>query len=296
MPDKQYTLLVPVDFNEQSLVALQQSYNLARLMQYNIVLLYVQEEKDFLNSLFSSEQKQQIAEDINLKMEELAADVARATAVKVSPIVKKGKVHANILEVAEKYNSRFILMGTNDAVKADDPARNMLGSNTSKVIRQSTVPVIAFNGKMHFNGCRSILLPLDLTKDTRQKVTYAISMAKLFGASVKVISVLWEKDSIAVKQQLMVQLNQVQQFITDAGVLCNAQLIETGNSQQALVPAILDYARDENDVDLIIIMTQQENRLIEFFIGSAAQQILRQSEVPVMSIIPKDLGFSYYQF
>ncbi len=57
MPDKQYTLLVPVDFNEQSLVALQQSYNLARLLQYDILLLYVQEEKDFLNSLFSSDQK-----------------------------------------------------------------------------------------------------------------------------------------------------------------------------------------------------------------------------------------------
>ena len=296
MPDKQYTLLVPVDFNEQSLVALQQSYNLARLLQYDIVLLYVQEEKDFLNSLFSSEQKQQISEDINRKMEELAADVARANAVKVSPIVKKGKVHAKILEVAEKNNSRFILMGTNDAVKSDDPARNMLGSNTSKVIRQSKVPVIAFNGKRHFNGCRSILLPLDLTKDTRQKVTYAISMAKLFGASVKVISILWEQDAAEIKQQLMGQLKQVQQFIKDAGVLCSAQLLETGNSQQAMVPAILDYAHDENDIDLIIIMTQQENRLIEFFIGSAAQQILRQSEVPVMSIIPKDLGFSYYQF
>jgi len=296
MPDKQYTLLVPVDFNEQSLVALQQSYNLARLLQYDIVLLYVQEEKDFLNSLFSSEQKQQISEDINRKMEELAADVARATAVKVSPIVKKGKVHAKILEVAENNNSRFILMGTNDAVKSDDPARNMLGSNTSKVIRQSKVPVIAFNGKRHFNGCRSILLPLDLTKDTRQKVTYAISMAKLFGASVKVISILWEQDATEIKQQLMGQLKQVQQFIKDAGVLCSAQLLETGNSQQAMVPAILDYAHDENDIDLIIIMTQQENRLIEFFIGSAAQQILRQSEVPVMSIIPKDLGFSYYQF
>lgn len=296
MSDKQYTLLVPVDFNEQSLVALQQSYNLARLLQYDIVLLYVQEEKDFLNSLFSSEQKQQIAEDINRKLEEVAIEVSRATAVKVSPIVKRGKVHAIILEVAETYNSRFILMGTNDAVKSSDPARNMIGSNTSKVIRQSKVPVIAFNGKMHFNGCRSILLPLDLTKDTRQKVTYAITMAKLFGASIKVISVLWDKDSVEIKQQLMVQLRQVQSFIKEAGVVCMAELLETGNSQQALVPAILDYARKENDIDLIIIMTQQENRLIEYFIGSAAQQILRQSEVPVMSIIPRDLGFSYYQF
>ncbi|MBU1369073.1 MAG: universal stress protein [Bacteroidetes bacterium] len=296
MSDKQYSLLVPVDFNEQSLVALQQSYNLARLLQYEIVLLYVQEEKDFLNSLFSAEQKQQIAQDINQKLEQIASEVSRATAVRVSPLVKKGKVHTNILDVADKYNSRFILMGTNDSVKSDEPLKNMIGSNTSKVIRQSKVPVIAFNGKTHFNGCRSILLPLDLTKDTRQKVTYAIEMAKLFGSTIKVISVLWDKDSIDIKQHLIVQLKQVQHFIKEAGIVCMSELIETGNTQQALVPAILDYVHEESDIDLIMIMTQQENRMIEFFIGSAAQQILRQSEVPVMSIIPRDLGFSYYQF
>jgi len=295
MSEKAISLLIPVDFNEQSLVALEQSYNLARLLQTELVLLYVHEERDFINSLFSKEQKQQISEDINHRLEEIASEISQKTGLRVSPVVKRGKVHAAILETAEQYNSRFILMGTNDE-QSDQEKNSLIGSNTSKVIRQSKIPVITFNTKTHFDGCRSILLPLDLTKETRQKVTHAIQMAKLFGSTIKVISVLWDADSRAIRQQLMAQLAQAQNFIREAGIRCETQLIETGSSAQDLVPAILNYSEEQQDIDLIMIMTQQENRLVEFFIGSAAQQIIRESTIPVMSIIPKDLGFSYIQF
>jgi len=79
-------------------------------------------------------------------------------------------------------------------------------------------------------------------------------------------------------------------------IKCETEIVEIAGGQTDLGPTILDYANKQGDIDLIIIMTQQENRLTEFFIGSAAQQIIRQSEIPVMSIIPKDLGFSYYAF
>ncbi|MDD4087619.1 MAG: universal stress protein [Bacteroidales bacterium] len=295
MSEKAISLLIPVDFNEQSLIALEQSYNLARLLQTELVLLYVHEERDFLNSLFSGEQKQQITKDINHRLEEIASEVSKKTGLRVMPVVKRGKVHSAILETAEQFNSRFILMGTNDAL-TETEKYGMIGSNTSKVIRQSKIPVITFNTKTHFDGCRSILLPLDLTKDTRQKVTHAIKMARLFGSTIQVISVLWDADSKSIQQQLKAQLFQAQNFIQEAGIKCKATLLETGSSTQDLVPAILNYSRDQEDIDLIMIMTQQENRLVEFFIGSAAQQIIRESTIPVMSIIPKDLGFSYIQF
>lgn len=295
MSENAISLLIPVDFNEQSLIALEQSYNLARLLQTELVLLYVHEERDFLNSLFSGEQKQQITKDINHRLEEIASEVSKKTGLRVMPVVKRGKVHSAILETAEQFNSRFILMGTNDAL-TETEKYGMIGSNTSKVIRQSKIPVITFNTKTHFDGCRSILLPLDLTKDTRQKVTHAIKMARLFGSTIQVISVLWDADSKSIQQQLKAQLFQAQNFIQEAGIKCKATLLETGSSTQDLVPAILNYSRDQEDIDLIMIMTQQENRLVEFFIGSAAQQIIRESTIPVMSIIPKDLGFSYIQF
>jgi nucleotide-binding universal stress UspA family protein len=41
-----------------------------------------------------------------------------------------------------------------------------------------------------------------------------------------------------------------------------------------------------------MIMTQTEAGLFDLFLGSSAQHIINHSEVPVMSIIPKELGFA----
>lgn len=299
MTDKRLSLLVPIDFNEQSLIALEQSYNLAKLLRYNIILLYVLEERDFISSFFSAEDKEKALQSINQQLEEKAEEVSRKSGCRVEALVQKGKVHQVILKTAEQYHARFILMGTSDQgehAEQAEQAKHLIGSNTLKVIRQAKIPVITFNGKSHFNGCRSILLPLDLTKETRQKVTYAIEIARLFNAKIKVMSALWDKNSPEIRQQLQLQMAQVEQFIKDVHIDVYTELIEVDGGQNALVPSILDFAHEEADVDLIMIMTQQENRLVEFFVGSAAQDIIRQSHVPVMSIIPKDLGFSYYQF
>ncbi|MDP3463075.1 MAG: universal stress protein [Bacteroidales bacterium] len=296
MTTKPNSLLIPVDFNEQSMIALEQSYNMAKLLGYEIVLLYVIEESDLLSGLFSGDQNQEMFMKINEKLEETAAEVSVKSGVNVTPLLSRGKVSATILKVAEDYNSRFILMGTNDSAERLRLDKNQIGANTSRVIRQSRIPVISINGKHHYNGCRSILLPLDLTKETRQKVTYAIEMAKLFSATIKVLSVLWDKNDKDIINQLQNQLLQVKNFIEEVNIHCQTEIVEIEEGSAGLGSTILDYARKQGDIDLVIIMTQQENRLVEFFIGSAAQQIIRQSEIPVMSIIPKDLGFSYYAF
>jgi len=62
-----------------------------------------------------------------------------------------------------------------------------------------------------------------------------------------------------------------------------------GKHTRDLAASILKYANSV-DSDLILIMTQQETKLVEFFVGSAAQTIIRLSNVPVMSIIPKELS------
>ena len=60
------TILVPIDFSEQSLVALEQSYNLARLGKRSITLLHVLPESGFsLFGLFSKENNDNKINNIN---------------------------------------------------------------------------------------------------------------------------------------------------------------------------------------------------------------------------------------
>jgi nucleotide-binding universal stress UspA family protein len=82
---------------------------------------------------------------------------------------------------------------------------------------------------------------------------------------------------------------QVQKFIEDRNIKCKVEVVEA-QKESDTVPMILDYANKAGDVDLIMIMTQQETSLVPFFVNSEATEIIRKSEIPVMSIVPKETG------
>ncbi|MCF8348378.1 MAG: universal stress protein, partial [Bacteroidales bacterium] len=65
-----------------------------------------------------------------------------------------------------------------------------------------------------------------------------------------------------------------------------SELIESEGGEKMMVPRLLQYVEEQKNIDLIMIMTQQENKLVEYFLGSAAQSIIRLSQIPVMSITP----------
>ncbi len=114
-------------------------------------------------------------------------------------------------------------------------------------------------------------------------------MAKAFGAGINVVSVLWSKNDLEIKESLLQQLDQVRWFIEDKNIRCTSELLEADGGEKTLVPTLMDYVDEKGNIDLIMIMTQQENKLIEFFLGSAAQSIIRMSKVAVMSIIPDEI-------
>lgn len=285
-------ILVPFDFNRQSEYALEQAVHLAKHTQSKITLLYVHESQGFLASLFNDDRDEELLEKINDQLDSVAARTSLKSGVYVDATLQTGRIYTVINRVAEEINAKFIVLGTRSS-DGDDPERKrMLGANTSRVIRSAVCPVITISGTTHYDGCRSILLPLDLTKETRQKVGWAIEMAKIYGAKIRAVSALWSLDDPEVVNRLNFQINHVKNFIEETGLECEAEIIESPKGEKTHVPAILDYARSKGDVDLIVIMTQQEFSIVEFFVGSHAQEFIRSSEIPVISIVPKELGFT----
>ena len=106
-------IIVPIDFSEQSLIALEQSYNLAKEYHAEITLIYVIEEGSALFKFFSSQQHDDMKKTIQEKLDVLASDVSKKTGVKVNTLVAKGHIYEKIAEVAELINATMIVMGTN---------------------------------------------------------------------------------------------------------------------------------------------------------------------------------------
>jgi nucleotide-binding universal stress UspA family protein len=279
-------ILVPFDFREQAEIALGQSYNIARLTNLSITLLYVHEDGGFLNRFFSEDQSAELIKKMEAELDSFAREKRKETGLDIDFMVARGKVHSKIVEVADMIQAKFIFMGT---ASSTGPKENAIGANTSRVIRNANCPVLTIGSVCHYNGCRSILLPIDLTQESRQKVSWAIDLAKMFGSTIKVISVLWSTNHKEISTQLKAQVIQVKNFIEEKNVKCTAEILEA-NKESEETPLILKYAEDQKDVDLIMIMTQQETGLIPFFVDKQATEIIRLSRFPVMSVIPKDMG------
>lgn len=275
-------ILVPVDFSEQSLIALEQSYTLAREYHAEITLLHVIEDAGMLSKLFSKQQHDDLKKSVQKQLDKLAADVEKKSKITVNTLVAKGSVYEKINEVSELINATMIIMGTNGD---DGLKKRFIGSNALRVVRESNIPVITIKGKHHRNGCKNIVLPLDLTKETREKVNKAIELSKLFhGATVRVVSVLFTTDEFVVNK-LTRQLGQVKTFLEKEGVECTAEIIKGIKGEETLADNILEYAI-KVEGDLIMIMTQQEVDFTQYFIGSSAQEMINHSKIPVLSIRP----------
>jgi nucleotide-binding universal stress UspA family protein len=284
-------ILIPIDFQKQSFLALEQSYNLARLLKAEIMLLYVHEQSGIFAGLFSNDQNNEMLSKIDEKLAELAGRASISSGLTVTYRIEKGRIYSKITDVAKEIQAQYIVMGTHSSDESEDQEKHV-GANTSKIIRSSTCPVITLNSKHLYHGCRNILLPLDLTKETRQKVTMGIEIARIYGAGIRVVSALWSKNDPSIVGRLYQQGQQVTDFITSAGVDCSFEVVESRGGERTLVPSILNYATQQGDVDLIIILTQQEIGIVEFFVGSHAQEFIRLSDIPVMSVIPKEIGYT----
>jgi len=282
METRENKILIPFDFAEQSLIALDQSYNIARMVNAEINILHVITENNALWGLFSKNEQDDLVEKLKVKLTDFAGLIEKKSGVKVKPIVEKGKLVDTILNTAEKLNVKFLIIG---AASYYDIKQKVIGSNSLRIIRESKCPVITIKGKHHNEGCRNIVLPLDLTKETREKVTYAIYFAKYYKSIIHIVTMNTTSD-VYIMNRKKLQLKQVYNFIKSQGVECSQNFIITNSGNSSMCTALLEFSH-KVDADLVIIMTQQETEIIKYFVGSLAKEIIHNFDIPVMSIVPK---------
>lgn len=253
IPMSKNNILVPIDFSKQSHTALGQSYNLAKYTGSTIVLLHVNDGTE---------------KDPQGKLDALGQEVAVRSGLPARTMIVKGNVYKQILKVAEQIKATFIVTGysSSDVVL--------------KLLKKSPCPLITIKGENHRNGCENIVLPLDLSKETRQKVVKAIEFAKFFKSTIRVISVRLIADRKH-ENKLIAYSHQVQRYIKSKFVPCTIKTLEGTD----IAKMVLDYANEEK-ADLIMIMSQQEVSLKELFVGTTAQKIVKLSDIPVLSIRP----------
>lgn len=255
------TLLIPIDFTEQSILAIKQAYNLAKYTHSRIVLLHTYEK---------------VGEERYEELKAITKQTEAESGVPTEFTNVKGDIYSEVPRIAEEINATLVIVG----LESQMSAKNIIGSSASKMIRECTVPVISIRGKEHKDGCENILLPLDLSRESREKVDVAVQFANYFGASIRILGVFSLSDA-AYENQLLAYSHQVKQYIKGKGISCSNKSI----ASDSVAETIVEYA-NKIESDLIVIMNKPNLSIKEFFSGTEAQKVVDISNLPVMTINP----------
>lgn len=110
-------IVVPVDFEEQSLIALGQSYNLAREYNAEILLVHVLEDTGLLPKFTTPKHLSEIKKDAQKRLDKLAEETSKKSKVRVETMLARGKVYEKIIEVADMVDALMMIMGCNSKKK-----------------------------------------------------------------------------------------------------------------------------------------------------------------------------------
>ena len=271
------SIIVGTDFSEGSYAALELAVDVANRMQCDILLVWVRREK----MLFTGEQLDMLTT--------LAKDKLQALCDRYSPKMKAGKIHSRIIngkvstaiaEVAKRELAPLIVIGTNGASGFE---KYVIGSQAARIVQDSPCPVLTMRQGFDFHKkLERIVVPLRVNANSRQKVPPAASMAKIFGSEVHILGLLDLKEE---ESALRTYINQSIDFLERERVPYHFEI----RSYSTYSDTVLHYA-EEIKADLVIINTEQDRVISQLFLGTNAQQIVHNSQIPVLCIHPEDIG------
>jgi nucleotide-binding universal stress UspA family protein len=258
------SILIPVDFSKHSYIAVKQTYNLARYTKSKLVLLHVSATNDA---------------DRKEDLDQLAQSSREESGLVVESYTVKGDTFEMINKKAEELACSLIVMALDENAKFKSGF--FAGSNTvPKFLAHASCPVITLRSTENRDGCKNIVMPFDLTPESREKVSFAVQLAHYYKADIRIVSVFKPNDD-DYENKLLPYLQQVKKFIKAEGVHCTNRSLPSTKPAEAIV----EYAV-KNDCDLIIQINQKDFGLTEMFKGALGHKIVELSPIPVLNVPP----------
>lgn len=270
-------ILVPTDFSEQAENALQVAAQLAKKYNSEIYLLHMLELPLELIDPSLNHSSHNLPESIFFM--KLAHQ--RFAELMKKPFLKDIKVHETvmfhqafdgIMEVSKDKDCDLIVMGSHGA---NGLKEMFIGSNTEKVVRTSTIPVLVIKGEQKDFNIDSFVFATDGNLNNKHTLKDAKSFADKIGAKLHLLFINTPNNFITSQDAH----KRMENFMEDTDLkdyeihIYNDISVEKG---------ILNFATS-NKIDLIGISTHGRKGIAHFFNGSISEDLVNHAQIPVVT-------------
>ncbi len=268
-------ILVGIDFSDCSINALEHAITIARKAKAGIAMVWIN-HLDYSKEIFSVE-PQDLEKEVITRFEALIKKYQyHLLDEKIEYYIRKGKVYKEMCKVANEIEAFLIIIGTHGSSGFEE---FWIGSNANRLVSGSSKPIITIRGGIDVGtDLKKIVLPLDSTKITRQKLPMTALLAKYFNSEVYILGI-FTTTSDDIRYRVRNYVSQAEEYFVENGIKYKSTTIEADNITEATVK----YAQ-EIGANLISIMTEQETTAANLLHGPYASQMVNHSPIPVLSI------------
>jgi nucleotide-binding universal stress UspA family protein len=276
------TILVPTDFSKAAQNAADVAASLAQKNKANLVLLHVVEdvEEGSFNvegetTAFGSwEDRIFTAKMIQKSKKQLSKAAAGfiESGIDVKPILRVGSPYHGIQAIITEQKADLIIMGTNGKSPLEEI---LVGSNTEKVIRRSSCPVLTVNKKPSKLEFKSIVFAVSLRKDELSFPNAVKEIQQLYGSTIHLVRIntpgLFLHDRPArERMEELARRMKLQNYTIN---------IYNDYSEEA---GIISFA-DQVNADLIAMSTHGRTGLSHLLNGSIAEDVANHAKRLVLT-------------
>ena len=272
-------ILVPIDFSETSEIALAEAISLSVLLNADLFLFHVMDYVEHLYTGFPEVQtllhsNSELKNSVELKMKKMQVKISKEYGINIEVYIIQGHIHSEIIDFSIKENIDLIVMGTHGISGYKE---FFIGANAQRVVTLSEIPVLTIQNKIKGSKLSNILIPIDNSIHSREKVIMAIDIAKLFGSVIHILGLPNSEEEHELNK-FNTKIKSVETIVHEHNLQFVSSLIHGDN----LAEEAIKYA-NKNNCDLIVINTGHESNLTGIFLGLFAQQIVNHSKIPVLS-------------
>ena len=261
--------IVPHDFTDVANIALDHAIATAKPLGAEIYLLHVvAKEKDI--------------KDADKKLEAIIE--VNTSSVKLIPSIRLGNIFEGIGEFAAEHHAELIFMGTHGA----HGWQHVTGMNALKVITRSSVPFIIVQAKTaKETGYDDIVVPLDLNKETKQKLAIVANLAKYFKSRVHVITP--EETDEFLRHQVKANVVFAKKYFAEREIEVTTTIISGSGFDKKVVKHAVDV-----NAELIAIMNLNKNSVLGVLASTHEEYIItNEAQIPTLIMNPIEGSFSF---
>lgn len=271
-------IIVPIDFSKHSEYALKAAALLAKSNDATIYALHMLDIQEM--SLSESANFQQEKAVFFLKLAEkrfkkfLQKEYLKA--INVVPVIKHYKVFSEINSIAEEVNADIIIMGSHGASGLKE---FFVGSNTEKVVRYATLPVLIMKNELLNLDFSDIVVTTDFSEKSIPAFKKVLKTLDFLNARKHLLYVNLPNEDFRTTSEMDAMANN---FLLKAEGNVDRLINVNFVCDKTIEKGILNFS-NVIGADLISVITHGRKGLSHIFAGSIAEDVTNHSALPIIT-------------